>query len=261
MKLKTHLITLASMCAASAVTSAATVVASENFDALTASSFPGTSLAGQGGWVSDNGSLKLRNDYTTGSFDGNVAYNGGGAAIMHRYDGASYLTATDTSIIIEITGRAATNRLSRAGVAYDNAGTSNPGIYFGSGSSGGWSVYLGSGTTGGSALATSTNGLDAGGDVFDMRLTIDLVAETGHFEFKPDGGSWTTPTGMGSIDLSALDTGATDGTNPLNWNSLYIRTSLAGDTIDNIVVSAVPEPSSAALLGLGGLALLFRRRK
>lgn len=31
--------------------------------------------------------------------------------------------------------------------------------------------------------------------------------------------------------------------------------------IDNIVITAVPEPSSAALLGLGGLALILRRRK
>jgi hypothetical protein len=30
---------------------------------------------------------------------------------------------------------------------------------------------------------------------------------------------------------------------------------------NNMSVSAVPEPSSFALLGLGGLALLFRRRK
>jgi len=31
--------------------------------------------------------------------------------------------------------------------------------------------------------------------------------------------------------------------------------------IDNVSVTAVPEPSSAALLGLGGLALILRRRK
>lgn len=32
-------------------------------------------------------------------------------------------------------------------------------------------------------------------------------------------------------------------------------------TIDDLSISAVPEPSSAALLGLGGLALILRRRK
>ena len=32
-------------------------------------------------------------------------------------------------------------------------------------------------------------------------------------------------------------------------------------TIDEVTLTAVPEPSSAALLGLGGLALILRRRK
>ena len=37
---------------------------------------------------------------------------------------------------------------------------------------------------------------------------------------------------------------------------------LAGTTsIDNFSITAVPEPSSTALLGLGGLALIMRRRK
>lgn len=42
------------------------------------------------------------------------------------------------------------------------------------------------------------------------------------------------------------------------------NTSPAGDNTvnySNIVVDAVPEPSTTALLGLGGIALLLRRRK
>ncbi len=42
------------------------------------------------------------------------------------------------------------------------------------------------------------------------------------------------------------------------------HTSPAGDNTvnySNIVVDAVPEPSTTALLGLGGLALILRRRK
>jgi hypothetical protein len=34
-----------------------------------------------------------------------------------------------------------------------------------------------------------------------------------------------------------------------------------GYWLDNLNVTSVPEPSSAALLGLGGLALMLRRRK
>ncbi|MFC5050439.1 PEP-CTERM sorting domain-containing protein [Rubritalea spongiae] len=39
------------------------------------------------------------------------------------------------------------------------------------------------------------------------------------------------------------------------------QNSSSGTYIDNVVISAVPEPSSTALLGLGGLALILRRRK
>ena len=39
------------------------------------------------------------------------------------------------------------------------------------------------------------------------------------------------------------------------------NTNSANPAIDNVSVNEVPEPSSAALLGLGGLALILRRRK
>ena len=39
------------------------------------------------------------------------------------------------------------------------------------------------------------------------------------------------------------------------------NTNSSNPAIDNVSVNAVPEPSSAALLGLGGLALILRRRK
>ncbi len=51
-----------------------------------------------------------------------------------------------------------------------------------------------------------------------------------------------------------------DFTDPAKSNSLA-----RADTMDNVVLTgtfaAVPEPSSTALLGLGGLALIMRRRK
>ena len=40
-----------------------------------------------------------------------------------------------------------------------------------------------------------------------------------------------------------------------------VNTSRFTGSIDNISVSAVPEPTTTALLGLGGLALILRRRK
>lgn len=42
---------------------------------------------------------------------------------------------------------------------------------------------------------------------------------------------------------------------------LFLGNGSGGVSIDDVSVTAVPEPSSAALLGLGGLALILRRRK
>jgi len=66
--------------------------------------------------------------------------------------------------------------------------------------------------------------------------------------------------GVGTFDVSGLSIG----------DEVWIRigeeyrngATQKGDLmIDNVTVTAVPEPSSSALLGLAGLALIFRRRK
>lgn len=84
-----------------------------------------------------------------------------------------------------------------------------------------------------------------------------------------------------SFNLTASDFGVTTSgaTNPAgNFNSTGLAYINGGQTtfdriiftavdnkavatIDNLSISAVPEPSSAALLGLGGLTLILRRRK
>jgi hypothetical protein len=66
----------------------------------------------------------------------------------------------------------------------------------------------------------------------------------------------------------------TDGVGGINFSDdayFMIRKISVAETIgganstfhvfDNISVTSVPEPSSTALLGLGGLALILRRRK
>ena len=65
------------------------------------------------------------------------------------------------------------------------------------------------------------------------------------------GGTYTTVTGMGTIDTASSD--------------IFLSLSRVGGQVRMNGVSldyaAVPEPSSTALLGLGGLALILRRKK
>ena len=59
-----------------------------------------------------------------------------------------------------------------------------------------------------------------------------------------------------TVDASSFITGAAG-------EELRLEISRAGGVviIDDVSITVVPEPSSAALLGLGGLALMLRRRK
>lgn len=74
-------------------------------------------------------------------------------------------------------------------------------------------------------------------------------------------------TVLGTLSNANLDAGASDTSGQLTASTLFIdhtaggagtRSGVAGIIITS---STVPEPSSTALLGLGGLALILRRRK
>lgn len=99
--------------------------------------------------------------------------------------------------------------------------------------------------------------------------------------FNTNSGSPQTtaqPSGPSNLEIQ-LATGATLGSSNLSWyfNGTQVGTNQAvnassidgvflhtfqdaGGSIDNYTLETIPEPSSAALLGLGGL-LLFRRKR
>jgi len=98
-----------------------------------------------------------------------------------------------------------------------------------------------------------------------FRLTLMLASGDGaNVTFTPNvndgsgavGSSYAhTADGLAyhTFDVSS---GSTDIVVTINGNNNF---SLTGVAFDNVIVA--PEPSSAALLGLGGLALILRRRK
>ena len=70
---------------------------------------------------------------------------------------------------------------------------------------------------------------------------------------------YTTP---GSLQIDYTGSGAAVG-NPLGVEFSWENGTGNGSwqAVDNVAINIVPEPSSAVLLGLGGLALMLRRRK
>ncbi|NWK57515.1 PEP-CTERM sorting domain-containing protein [Verrucomicrobiaceae bacterium N1E253] len=72
-------------------------------------------------------------------------------------------------------------------------------------------------------------------------LLLETIGTTGDTKF-----STSSSAGAHSVDTLYIDPTNTNGT----------RTSVSG-----IIITAVPEPSSAALISLGGISLLLRRRK
>lgn len=240
------------------------VIVTEDFESLA----PGN-LHGQGGWsVTNSASPLVTGSNQEGSLSGLSFHSDDSAGgIAHRHDGFNYVTATDTQVTLSFSGRmgsrvggGARDQWSRVGVGYFDGTDYNHGVLFGSqGNVGQWAVNN----------TFSSDGFPASESIYDLRLMIDLVGKTGTLEVEDSeaaGINWFTPSGMGGFSLAELDFGATDGTNPLNWNSLYIRSIAIGDSIDNISFrsssAAVPEPSSLLVLALGSVfGFVWRRRR
>ncbi|MGB0992820.1 MAG: PEP-CTERM sorting domain-containing protein [Akkermansiaceae bacterium] len=87
----------------------------------------------------------------------------------------------------------------------------------------------------------TTDALD-GGESWTNAETIDMSGAP--------GGGWTAETvninQSGDVKLRFFLDGAVGS---------------GGSSFDDVTVNSIPEPSSTALLGLGGLALILRRRK
>lgn len=106
------------------------------------------------------------------------------------------------------------------------------------------------GAVGGSDAGFVTAGGNTGNWV-DMNAGSDFV---GHVS----GGD-----GVGGVQLSGTGADSLAGTSIVSSFELGAENASTAWRIDSISVSGevVPEPSSTALLGLGGLALILRRRK
>lgn len=124
--------------------------------------------------------------------------------------------------------------------------------------------------TGVAVLANTTYQLDflvghyssggTGGTYTAQVGTLDggVFTELGSASGDLTGQNFALFTGTGLADQASAASGAAPGT-----GNVAVRLTSSGENFlgfDNIVLNDVPEPGSLALMGLGGMALLRRRR-
>jgi len=130
--------------------------------------------------------------------------------------------------------------------------------------SSGWSVAVNAGTSNEVDKADNNGGVQAGAISYNSSVSFALQGTTGgsSYEFVVIG--WDNLTGAGTLEQA-------EDPQAVGWSSAftYATGATSGSTISNFSVSGetpfgispVPEPASLALAGLGGLSMLFLRRR
>ena len=96
-------------------------------------------------------------------------------------------------------------------------------------------------------------------------FAVTSTSEASYDSYSIDSAdlSWSlfTPHSGGSATIGAVSTPLFDDFQSVGFYTTATSTSVAAVGVRYFQVTAVPEPSSTALLGLGGLALALRRRR
>jgi len=122
------------------------------------------------------------------------------------------------------------------------------------------------------------NGIFANGSASQLTVTFSGLSNTESYDLLfygsrgnngPNTSTWSITTGSGGANQSSDI--LNNSTDVIDWNGITadggeIAFTISGGSnislnFGQIVSSPIPEPSSTALLGLGGIALILRRRK
>ena len=112
-------------------------------------------------------------------------------------------------------------------------------------------------------LGARTDGGSADFTVYDLVGGSSSMGNVTPVKTVVTGVAGTTLNYTIDVDISGV-AGSGSDLSTLNYFGVAFNTvngTATGGTLDNVSVITVPEPSSAALLGLGGLVLILRRRK
>lgn len=244
-----------------------------DFEGLNSSATPGVDLNGQDNWVQTTGLTHMSgvvNDVSAGGFSGNSLVKvDSTAGALNRFS-----RENDSNFGFDIPDG------SKFTFEFDAQAGKDAQIYAGmiSPTSTNWSFLIGTNTSNGWRFRTdnppneSTTSLnlypgDEGPWQYHILLDVDLAANGGNGSaslFVRDdsgGGGPVVLTAVPDMQNMNMGLGAVDGSD-FNGLSIYI---VANDEnvpagIDNILITVIPEPASLALLGLGGLLILRRRR-
>ncbi|MEJ6780617.1 MAG: PEP-CTERM sorting domain-containing protein [Akkermansiaceae bacterium] len=192
------------------------------------------------------------NDNQPAGFSGNYATTSSGQGVRDNDGNFGYsISSTATSVTLSsVLNISSLTSLAWMGLADSTGGEQDFRIGFFSGN---W-VYRDNDATIVSMADTGVSAVGAVAKSYRVTAVFDLVGDTYGYtvENLSDGGSIALATGV-AVDSSVA------GLDWSNYDGLRIR----GDDVsfDTFTVASVPEPSSTALLGLGGLALILRRRR
>lgn len=241
--MKTITTTIGTLALATAATHAATIF-TEDFDGLTTAS----SLDGQGGWTNVGGgnNVTVETDPGKFGFSGNIGQGGADSQYGHAIPAG--LNDTDIATI------AMDLRINN-----DSAYT-----YWLLGSS--FSLGLEYGNMRIREANGGTQSYDhnlTGDNTYRMIMTIDPTAFSGAGSATVTFAQYTAENTLGAATtaFNNVELRLDESNRALSDISTSIFRIHNSGQIDNLTIAQVPEPSSAALLGLGGLALILRRRK
>lgn len=261
----------AALCALASFTiagsaSAATLLFSDNFDSerVGASVFNDSTAL-----TADQSGTAATKTYTTvlgGGWDGAYQRGNGGTWLMYAGTGNFGSTQMQGSLNYDIA--AAANTLSSALQISFNMSVSNPnGDSWSSFTIGNQNPFVNAGTVGFSSLfrdSGATQQFSNGGDIGSSATFTDGQLIT--FILSDFGGSGSAFNSDGETDVVKMyvNGSLTNTFSGLNLNETHQFISFHANNvvanIDNLSITAIPEPSAALLGGLGLLALLRRRR-